>query len=338
MRSNLQLSKLVAPALSTILLTTLSTTTFAQTSVSSMVWSGSTPSVLVGHNLSARAKAGVFNTDTPDVDGPRTLAPGSQWIMAEARQRDTSASDQESHASGLAYGSSQSDNITTQALGHGVFDASAELSRTWTISNIGETPYYFDISFVVFGGSMEANSSLSGGWGSAEYSLELLFDNTSVWSSYARIDSNGEFSSHGTQLQGASLSGTFFEWDATIASFGLGVVIPGATVNLTYNMTAHAVGDYGIFDPTLWGVSWDDVELFCPNRGGSIAESLDAFCGSSFVNIGDPGELTSTPLLTVVTRPFDGESTGTNPVPVPGTLALLALGLLAGAGVRRRHH
>lgn len=337
MRSNLQLSKLVAPALSTILLTMLSTTTFAQTSVSSMVWSGSTPSVLVGHSLEARAEAGVFNTDTPDVDGPRTLAPGAMGTGALARQSDESASGQESYTTSHASGSILSQLIAVHASGHGVFDASAQLTRSWIITNLSETPYYFDISFVVFGGSMEANNWLAGGAGYAEYSIDLLYDSSTVWSSYARIDSDGELVNQGNILEGASQSGSFFEWDATVANVGLGVVIPGATVNLTYNMVARAVGDYGIFDSSLWEGDWQDIELFCPSRQGS-AENLFTVCGSSFVTIGDPGELTSTPLLTVVTRPFDGESTGTNPVPVPGTLALLALGLLAGAGVRRRQN
>jgi hypothetical protein len=212
--------------------------------------------------------------------------------------------------------------------------AHSEFTRTWGITNTTGVAQSYSFSFYIYGGSMYAFDSGYGGNGYAQYVLDILFGSSNLFHSAVRIDHDGTLTTSGTALSGATHSvtpyGSTYSWGGTLVTLDLGILGPGQTSLLQYDLTAHAFGTYN-FGPCGGGGGYG----YGDEPGDGVAVSLAGFTvftctGFSVVSMGDPDGLNATPVQSP-------SITGTpQAVPAPGTLGLLGISLAALMAVRRR--
>lgn len=200
-----------------------------------------------------------------------------------------------------------------------------EFTRTWQITNDTGVAQSYSFSFYIYGGTMYADDYGHGGDGFAEYVLDILFGGSNLFHSAAKVELDGTLTQTGTALSGATHSGSYYWWGGTSVTLDLGILDPGQTSLLQYDLIAHAFGNYGFGD-------CDDGYGYGGNDGyGNDVASVGGSCtGNSYVFMGDPSGINATP----VQQP---SITGTpQAVSAPGTLGLLGISLAALMAVRRR--
>ena len=215
------------------------------------------------------------------------------------------------------------------AFAEGRASATSEFIHTWTITNTAAFAQTYTFDFFIYFGSISAgNDGLPGSDGSASYALDILLDGTSLYRSAASIDSDGNLTEEGVQLDGASLSGLQYSWNGTNVSLDLGLLGPGDTSILRYELVGTAFGDYDI----LAGDCFDGYGGEIPTDGGDVAPQVVIEVGSCFseVRFGDPFSFGAQPLF-----PTTFTSTPAA-VPEPGTLGLFGVGLASLLALRRR--
>ena len=229
-------------------------------------------------------------------------------------------------------------NANSFAWGHtnGVYAAGAyvhgnefgrgEFTRTWEITNNTGVPQSYSFSFYIYGGYMYADDYGRGGDGFAEYVLDILFGGNNLFHSAAKVELDGTLTRTGTELSGATHSGSHYWWGGTSVTLDLGILDPGQTSLLRYDLIAQAYGNYG-FGPCGHHDdgpgNGEGVPLATLNGGGHYLCT-----GSSFVFLGDPGGISASPVLQPTIT--------AHAVPTPGTLGLLGISLAALMAVRRR--
>lgn len=241
----------------------------------------------------------------------------------------TSASSSDSDIQSQAYASSFGNSVGPYGAGgngSGVFDATGKFLRSWDITNDSGAAQNYSFNFFIYYGSLSASDNGAGGTGYAEYMVNILRDNsTSLFSSTAKIDSNGTLTTSGTTLTGASQSGSIYSWGGTYFTIDLGVLNAGESTSVQYDLIGHAFGNYD-FTTTNCGYGYGDgYGEFRTNFVSGDEQCSNT--GSSYAFLGDPDSLNVTPIA--------GIGVTSNAVPEPATLGLLGLGLL-GLGLRRR--
>ena len=269
--------------------------------------------------LSAEATAQVTGNSAQS-DGPHADTP---FTSASAYQGSG-----DSYATASSFGQ-VAGPYGAGANGNGTFDATGHFVRSWALTNDSGVAQHYVFNFLIYGGGMSAYDGGAGGTGFAEFVANITRDGTtSLFSSTAKFDSNGNVVTTGTELDGWTPDGSGYRWDRTLLHVDLGVLDDGQSTTIAYELVGHAFGAYG-FDTTCgndYGYGGDGY-----GDGYGYGGDGGAVCtGSSQVFLGDPEELNSTPLpgvsigITVAT------------VPEPATLALLAIAALGAASLRRR--
>lgn len=289
--------------------------------------------VVDGLSASATATAG-GDTST---EGPFTTIP---TVSAYAGAWESPSS-----ANSSAFG--RTDGVyAVGSDGRGVFDAEGKFVRTWDITNESSTAQLYSFSFYIYGGYMSANANGQSGTGFSSYLLDIGFGGTSLFASSAQISSDGTFEEKGTRLNGGRAFDTNYYWDGTTVTLELGLLNPGQSSQLRYDLVSHSFGDYGFGETCYDGYGYGDgyggyggivsrsAEVLLDSDVETVDEEPTTYCyyttGSSYSFMGDPSGLSATPVLapSITAR--------SNDVPEPGTLALLGLGLAAAYGLRAR--
>lgn len=268
--------------------------------------------VIDGLSAQATAQAGA----APAVNqGPFTSA---TYISAGVNDSDAG-----SYAYADAFGYAHGVYLAS-ASGSGVFDSTGRFIRTWAVTNDSGVAQDYSFTFFIYNGHMAANNNGATGTGYAEYAVNIMQDGTtSLFSSTAKIASDGTLTRTGTVLDGASHSGSSYSWGGTYFTVNLGILNPGQSTSVAYDLVSHAFGDYGFRD-------CGDGYGYGDDRIVGFATVVPSLCtGYSYSSLGDPNVLNTTPI------PGIGIF-ASNAVPEPGTLGLLGLGGLAILGLRHR--
>lgn len=271
--------------------------------------------VIDGLTAKTSAQAG---TNTPVINGPNL---GTTFAAA-----GSSDSDALSQTSASSFGNAVGP-YGAGGNGSGVFHATGQFVRQWDITNDSGIAQNYSFNFFIYYGSMSANDNGAGGNGYAEYMVNILRDgSTSLFSSAAKIESNGTLTTSGTALTGAMQSGSSYGWGGTYFTVDLGVLNPGDSTFVQYDLIGHAFGDYGFITSGCgdYNDGYGDLPQDLP------IGALYTICqttGYSYAFLGDPDTLNTTPIA--------GIGVTAQAVPEPAMLGLMGLGLAA-FGLRRR--
>jgi hypothetical protein len=184
-----------------------------------------------------------------------------------------------------------------------------------------------------------SNGATGTGWGS--FDLSIKRDANTLFASYAKIESDGTLTQTGTALNGATQSGSFYSWDGTYVNFNLGTLENNESLTLNFDLVSTAFGDFGVSSSNeCYGGYGSEFATFAVNDGyggctGFVSASLGDPVDFDENNpaLYDPNQFPfRTPFNTLV---INERRIPTNDVPLPGTLALLGIGL-AGVGLMRK--
>ena len=278
---------------------------------------------LITNNLSVNGQANansVTNTFNPASDP--AYVTGNSWA------NDTDGSSSYANAWGNQYGT-----YYAGADGNGVFNSFGQFQRTVNLNNNNGYDTDYSLDFFIYYGNMSANSNgVSGtGWGSYDLSIKLNGTDT-LYSSMAKIHSDGTLQTSGTQLDGATKSGNYYYWNGTNVTLNLGTLADGESLSIDFDLVSTAFGDFGFSNSCNGGYGEYGGDDGYGGEGrdeaaAAFVESNYGGCtGSVYVGLGDPGDFAEngqqSPTLNIT-------SSRSNQVPLPGTLALLSLGFAA---------
>ena len=281
-------------------------------------------------NLQASTSASMDGA-TPDtnVNGPSDSA-----VYSYSSQYGISSASSDAFGVNYAGGGTR---YAASANGTGIFTSQAMFTKTLTITNTESYAQTYDLSYFIYGGSVSVGSwwgsTQIGDTGSASLSFRIFDADDSKNSLLSRTanltlqsDSTIDYVFTGfTALYspGSNYLSTLSESD----SISLGVLAAGASKTISYELIAEATGDYHFVqnNECCYECSSGEIATLAVSyECGYGAGSSNAFLGDpDGVNgTGDPGVMNVT-----------GQRLNT--VPLPGTLALMGIGL-AGVGEARR--
>lgn len=271
---------------------------------------------LVTENLSAQTSLQI-GLNAPIVDGPNA---NSTYVKAFSTHNVFNRTASYTYSYGYRGGRYGSTHYGT-----GTFDSIGQFKRQWDIRNDSNVAQNYSLDFYLYSGMLAADaknvvSSASGGH--SEFLVNVIQDgSTPLFSSGAKVTSNGAVTTSGTVLPGAKFSNTYlgnqYSWDSAYFTVALGRLNAGDATSVQFELTTRAFGDYGSYSIPCY------PEQYAPC--GSVAAGL------SYLNFGDSNPLLSTPLSGF------GIRAEIAPVPEPSTWAMLIAGLgLVGFSTHRR--
>lgn len=222
------------------------------------------------------------------------------------------------HVGGDQYG-----NYSSRVSGEGVFDITGHWKSTFNFTNTLGGPASFTYGLNIENGELQVGMPGDNiGSGLAKFMLTLSLDGTQIAFSSGEL---GTATAYLPVLAGFDLGGTtspgLYSWSSSTKSFGLGTFAAGESFTIDVDLVTHASRD--LLSDTCGSSGYGaGIATFAVGGGeGGV-------CGAT-ARFGDP------PF--VIGQPGGGGLTGQlNPVPEPGTLALLGVGLASAAGLRRR--
>ena len=238
--------------------------------------------------------------------------------------------------------------VNSSAEGKG--NASAQAKLQYTLMNSSALAQSYTMSFYIYGGYLEAMTAFNGpGLSGSEslsagYTASIKAGSNTVFSSgatFTRTDGLTTLVKTGTELSNASASASMYAWSGATYSIELGVLGAGESMDVLAQLDDMTVSDVGTYIYSGGG----GYGYQCSGGGGynaiggmsTMAVALDdvtCFKGNARAFYGDPVDFDDQTPPTAVT--FVGTAVGQ--VPEPGTLALVALALVAAATGRRRKH
>ena len=189
------------------------------------------------------------------------------------------------------------------------------------------------MNFFIYYGSLNINGYTTG---TASYDLNINKVNgatTSLFASGATLDASGSVVQTGQALDGAGTgalgAGHSYSWNGTNISRDLGILDAGGMMTIDFDLVTTARGIL----PSGSGL--------CGFADVSAVAALTVVdptyqCAKIYASLGDPGDIepdTLMPLNAVLG--ITGRQA--NPIPLPGTLSLVGVGLAALGLARRRH-
>lgn len=207
------------------------------------------------------------------------------------------------------------------AFGQGTHANESRFLFTELISNTAAADQLFRLNFLVNAGKLETRVYETvpgpGKFLEAGYAITIRFGGATVFSSSAllhQVGVSGDTTNATLSQSGTSLNGVLqhyetiapdswrYSWDSFASAVDLGILAPGASATLDYEILAFGNG------------------VFCPSG-----------CGSTLASIGDPLQLSS---MSSIGGP---DTIAAVAVPEPETYVLMLLGLGAVAWTRMAH-
>ncbi len=278
---------------------------------------------LVTNNLTVNGQANA-NTVT-SIFGP---ASDSAYISGGEYVYGADGSYSSANAWGNQYGT-----YYAGASGEGVFNSFGQFHRTVNLSNNNGYDTDYSLNFFIYYGHMSAESNgVSGtGWGSYDLSIKLNGTET-LYSSMARIHSDGTLQTSGAQLDGATQSGNSYYWNGTHVTLNLGTLADGESLSIDFDLVSTPFGDFGFntdtsgCDDGYGGYGGEMTTTFTVVNDGYGGCTGSTYSGWVNASLGDPGDFAENGQQN---PPVSITSMRSNSVPLPGTLALLGLGFAA---------
>ena len=236
------------------------------------------------------------------------------------------------YASADAWGNSHG-TYRSSSYGEGYFDSTATFHRTLSIINSNTYATQYTMNFFIYYGALNISGYTTG---TASYDLNINKVNgatTSLFASGATLDASGSVVQTGQALDGAGTGGPgadhLYAWNGTNISRDLGILDAGGMMTINFDLVTTARGIL----PSGSGL--------CGVAAAPAAAALTvvdpAFqCASIYASLGDPGDIEPDTLMPL-NAVFGITGTPANPIPLPGTLSLVGVGLAALGLARRRH-
>ena len=254
--------------------------------------------------------------------------PSESYVSTYASQANGS-SDAYSYAFG-ENGLSGYTRYAASASGTGMFLSRAAFTKTLTVTNDQSYTQSYSLSYFIYAGSLRignwAGNFASGDTGEAKLSFRI-FDVTDLLSRSATLSLAADttiFTYTGFSSSGFNTGDTAAYTDSESGSLSLGLLAAGESRTITYELVSEAMGNYQF-------VNNNQCCYECDNPYGvatlSISEECGYGAGGSYAFLGDPNGIDGGTINITGQR--------YNAIPLPGTLALIGIGL-AGFGIARR--
>ena len=272
---------------------------------------------LITNNLTVNGQASA--TTVTNIFGP---ASDSAYVTDSSYADDTDGSSSYANAWGNQYGT-----YRASASGEGVFNSFGQFHRTVNLSNNNGYDTDYSLNFFIYNGGMSAESNgVSGtGWGSYDLSIKMNGTDT-LFSSMAKIHSDGTLQISGTQLDGATQNGNYYYWNGTDVTLSLGTLADGESLSIDFDLVTTAFGNFAFSNSSNCENGYGTYGGTAQTLVASGYGGYGGCTGSAYAGLGDPGDFAENGKQN---PPVSITSMRSNSVPLPGTLALLGLGFAA---------
>lgn len=213
------------------------------------------------------------------------------------------------NASASAYGNASNFGVAASGGAYNssrTFSALATSSNTWTLTNDTGVASTFTSSWLVNQGNLMTRLGVGTDWSKAVFGFTLWDSGSILASSRIQLDSKGNIVASGMPFLNQTYTHYSEEehwvsWDAFTFSINLGVLQPGESKTLTYDLFASADADYS-----------HTPDNYCPTSDMDCRAPRSGAWGS------DPGSFTGSPVATFGTS-------DASQIPEPSSLLLLGL-------------
>jgi len=235
------------------------------------------------------------------------------------------------YASADAWGNSHG-TYRSSSYGEGYFDSTATFHRTLSIINSNTYATQYTMNFFIYYGALNISGYTTG---TASYDLNINKVNgatTSLFASGATLDASGSVVQTGQALDGAGTGGPgadhSYAWNGTNISRDLGILDAGGMMTINFNLVTTA---RGILPSGSGLCGFADVSAVA-----ALTVVDPTQCAKIYASLGDPGDIEPDTLMPL-NAVFGITGRQANPIPLPGTLSLVGVGLAALGLARRRH-